>query len=70
MKIHEVDARRIFREHGLPVPPDRLVGTPAEAEAAAGEVGCPVVVKAQVLVGGRGKAGSRRRDANFGRGGG
>ena len=57
MKMHEADARGIFADHGLPVPPSRLVRTAAEAGAAAGELGCPVVVKAQVLVGGRGKAG-------------
>jgi succinyl-CoA synthetase beta subunit len=57
MKIHEYQARAIFRSHGLPVPPDRVAATPEEAEAAARELGGPVVVKAQVLVGGRGKAG-------------
>ena len=57
MKIHEYQAREIFRSHGLPVPPDRVAGTPEEADAAARELGDPVVVKAQVLVGGRGKAG-------------
>ncbi|HKY60839.1 MAG TPA: ADP-forming succinate--CoA ligase subunit beta [Gemmatimonadota bacterium] len=57
MKVHEYQAREIFRSHGLPVPPDRVAATPEEAEAAAGELGGPVVVKAQVLVGGRGKAG-------------
>ncbi len=57
MKIHEYHAREIFRSHGLPVPPDRVAATPEEAEAAAGELGGPVVIKAQVLVGGRGKAG-------------
>ncbi|HUF88949.1 MAG TPA: ADP-forming succinate--CoA ligase subunit beta [Gemmatimonadota bacterium] len=57
MKIHEYQAREIFREHGLPVPPDRVAETPEEAEAAARELGGPVVVKAQVHVGGRGKAG-------------
>jgi len=57
VKIHEVDARGIFTQYGLPVPPSKLVMKPEEAEAAANEVGCPVVVKAQVLVGGRGKAG-------------
>ncbi|HET6342272.1 MAG TPA: ADP-forming succinate--CoA ligase subunit beta [Gemmatimonadota bacterium] len=57
MKVHEYQARQIFRSHGLPVPPDRVAATPEEAEAAAGELGGPVVVKAQVLVGGRGKAG-------------
>lgn len=57
MKIHEVDARGIFTKFGLPVPPSKLVTTPGDAKAAAAELGCPVVVKAQVLVGGRGKAG-------------
>ncbi|HWC05713.1 MAG TPA: ADP-forming succinate--CoA ligase subunit beta [Gemmatimonadota bacterium] len=57
MKVHEYQAREIFRRHGLPVPPDRVAATPEEAEAAAKELGGPVVVKAQVLVGGRGKAG-------------
>ena len=57
MKIHEVDARAIFDRFGLPVPPSRPVADPDEAEKAAEELGCPVVVKAQVLVGGRGKAG-------------
>ena len=57
MKVHEYQAREIFRSHGLPVPPDRVAATPEEVEAAAAELGGPVVVKAQVLVGGRGKAG-------------
>jgi succinyl-CoA synthetase beta subunit len=57
VKVHEYQAREIFRSHGLPVPPDRVAATPEEVEAAAAELGGPVVVKAQVLVGGRGKAG-------------
>jgi succinyl-CoA synthetase beta subunit len=57
LKIHEVDARAIFAKYGMPVPPSRLVVNADEARAAAAEIGCPVVVKAQVLVGGRGKAG-------------
>ena len=57
MKIHEVDARALFVKHGLPVPPSRLAVNPEDARKAAEELGCPVVVKAQVLVGGRGKAG-------------
>jgi succinyl-CoA synthetase beta subunit len=57
LKIHEVDARGIFAGAGLPVPPSILITEPGEAMAAAGELGCPVVVKSQVLVGGRGKAG-------------
>ena len=57
MKIHEADARAIFAKYGLPVPPSRLVPDAEGARRAAEEIGCPVVVKAQVLVGGRGKAG-------------
>ncbi len=57
MKIHEADARGIFAEYGLPVPPSRMITKAGDAKAAAEELGCPVVVKAQVLVGGRGKAG-------------
>lgn len=57
MKLHEYQAREVFRQHGLPVPPERVASTPEEAEAAARELGGPVVIKAQVHVGGRGKAG-------------
>ncbi|MDD4858279.1 MAG: ADP-forming succinate--CoA ligase subunit beta [Candidatus Krumholzibacteria bacterium] len=57
MKVHEVDARAIFSSCGMPVPPSRLVLNAEDARGAAAEIGCPVVVKAQVLVGGRGKAG-------------
>ncbi len=57
MKLHEYQAREIFRRHGIPVPPDRVARTPEEAESAARELGGPVVIKAQVHVGGRGKAG-------------
>ena len=57
MKIHEADARGIFADYGLPVPPSKMITKAADAKAAAEELGCPVVVKAQVLVGGRGKAG-------------
>jgi succinyl-CoA synthetase beta subunit len=57
LKIHEAYARKIFSDFGLPVPPSRMVTSPAEARAAAEEIEGPFVVKAQVLVGGRGKAG-------------
>lgn len=57
MKIHEADARGIFASYGLPVPPSKMITRAEDAKAAAEELGCPVVVKAQVLVGGRGKAG-------------
>jgi succinyl-CoA synthetase beta subunit len=57
MKLHEYQAREIFRRYGIPVPPDRVATSPEEAAAAAQELGGQVVIKAQVHVGGRGKAG-------------
>lgn len=60
MKIHEHHAREIFRSYGLPVPEFGVATNPDEAQALARKLGCPVVIKAQVLVGGRGKAGGVR----------
>ena len=57
MKVHEYDARAIFQRHGLPVPESRLASSADEAAQAAAAFAGPVVVKAQVLAGGRGKAG-------------
>ena len=57
MNLHEYQARDILRRHGIPVPPGEVATTPAEARAIAERFGGKVVVKAQVHVGGRGKAG-------------
>ncbi|MDQ2805741.1 MAG: ADP-forming succinate--CoA ligase subunit beta [Chloroflexota bacterium] len=57
MKIHEYQAKEILAQHGIPVNAGELATTPDEAEAIARRIGKMVVVKAQVLVGGRGKAG-------------
>ena len=57
MKIHEYQAKDILARRGIPVQPGRVAYTPEEAEAIARELGGPVVIKAQVYVGGRGKAG-------------
>jgi succinyl-CoA synthetase beta subunit len=57
MKIHEYQAKELFRRQGVPVPPGEVAETPAEARAIAEDYGKPVVIKSQVLVGGRGKAG-------------
>ncbi len=57
MKVHEYQAKELFARYGIPVPAGTVVTTAADAEAVAAKVGKPVVVKAQVLVGGRGKAG-------------
>jgi len=57
MKIHEYQARQIFRDYGIPVPDSVLCYTVSEVEKAARDMNRMVVVKAQVLAGGRGKAG-------------
>jgi succinyl-CoA synthetase beta subunit len=57
LKIHEYQAKDILARYGIPVQPGRVAHTPDEAEAIARELGGPVVIKAQVYVGGRGKAG-------------
>ncbi|MBA2342451.1 MAG: ADP-forming succinate--CoA ligase subunit beta [Thermoleophilaceae bacterium] len=57
MDLLEYQGKQLFRKHGLPVPEGTPASTPDEAVKAADELGYPVVVKAQVLIGGRGKAG-------------
>jgi succinyl-CoA synthetase beta subunit len=57
MKIHEFQAKDILGRYGIPVQPGKVATTPEQAEAIARECGVPVVIKAQVYVGGRGKAG-------------
>ena len=57
MKLQEYRSKEILARHGVPVAAGETATTPAEARAAAERIGGPVVVKAQVLVGGRGKAG-------------
>lgn len=57
MKLYEYEAKRLFAEHGIPVPEFKVVSDAEEARKAAEELGGRVVVKAQVLVAGRGKAG-------------
>jgi succinyl-CoA synthetase beta subunit len=55
--LYEYQGKQLFARAGIPVSDGRLATTPDEARAAAEELGGQVVVKAQVLVGGRGKAG-------------
>jgi succinyl-CoA synthetase beta subunit len=55
--LYEYQGKELFAKAGIPVSEGQLAESPAEARAAAEELGGPVVVKAQVLTGGRGKAG-------------
>lgn len=64
MKIHEYQAKEIFKQEGIPVPPGEVAETPEAAEALARRYGKPVVIKSQVLVGGRGKAGGVKLASN------
>ena len=56
MDLFEYQAHELFAAHHVPVLPSQVATTPAEARAAAEHIGGPTVVKAQVQVGGRGKA--------------
>ena len=57
MDLYEYQGKQLFRRFGIAVSEGRLATSPEEARAAAVELGGQVVVKAQVLTGGRGKAG-------------
>src|SRR5436309_3270266 len=57
MDLLEYQGKQLFARHGVPVPQGKPATTVDEAVAAANEIGYPCVVKAQVLIGGRGKAG-------------
>jgi len=57
VKIHEYQAKQLFAQYDVPIPQGEVATTPEEARAIAEKLGGKVVVKAQVHVGGRGKAG-------------
>ncbi|HXV42974.1 MAG TPA: ADP-forming succinate--CoA ligase subunit beta [Anaerolineae bacterium] len=57
MKLHEYQSKRIFAKFGVPIPAGDVATSPAQAQEIAKQLGGPVVIKSQVLVGGRGKAG-------------
>src|SRR5215218_8409514 len=57
MDLLEYQGKQLFRKHGVPAPEGRHAATVPEAVDAADELGYPVVIKAQVQIGGRGKAG-------------
>ena len=57
MNLHEYQAKQLFKDYGIPVLPWRIVENPDDVAEAVAEFGAPVIVKAQVHAGGRGKAG-------------
>lgn len=60
MKLHEYQSKQLFSKFGIPIPRGRVAATAQEAKQIAEELGGRVVIKSQVLVGGRGKAGGIR----------
>jgi len=60
MKLHEYQSKQIFSRYNIPIPKGRVATTADEARHIASELGGRVVIKSQVLVGGRGKAGGIR----------
>ncbi len=60
MKLHEYQSKQIFAKNGIPIPKGRVAATAQSAKQIAEELGGRVVIKSQVLVGGRGKAGGIR----------
>jgi succinyl-CoA synthetase beta subunit len=60
MKLHEYQSKQYFAKYGIPIPKGRIAATSNEAKQIAEELGGRTVIKAQVLVGGRGKAGGIR----------
>lgn len=57
MKLHEYQSKRIFADYGIPIPKGEIATSSDQAREIARKLGGPVVIKSQVLVGGRGKAG-------------
>ena len=64
MKLHEHQAKEIFADAGIPVPESRLASSVSEVLDAVDEIGFPAAIKAQVHVGGRGKAGGIKIASN------
>lgn len=60
MRLYEYEAKKIASAEGIPLPKGKVCFSAIEARKSAEELGCPVVLKAQVLTGGRGKAGGIR----------
>ena len=60
MKLHEYQSKQIFSNYGIPIPSGRVATNAADAKRIAEELGRAVVIKSQVLIGGRGKAGGIR----------
>ncbi len=66
MRIHEYEAKNLLKQSRIPVPRGDIATSPEDARRVAEEIGLPVTVKAQVLAGGRGKAGGIKFSEDLG----
>jgi succinyl-CoA synthetase beta subunit len=66
MKIHEYQAKQLLQEYGIPAPRGKVAATPEEARTITAELNGPVVIKAQIHAGGRGKGGGIKGAASPG----
>lgn len=66
MKVHEYQAKELFKRYGIQIPKEKMCCNIDEVKVAAKEIGLPCVIKAQVMVGGRGKAGGIKIAKNDG----
>src|SRR5512136_1065011 len=64
MKLHEYQSKFIFSKYGIPIPRGKVTNVAGEVKQITEELGGRVVIKSQVLVGGRGKAGGIRLAKN------
>jgi len=65
MRLYEFEGKKLFSKFNIPIPSGKLVSSPSEADTVAAEMACPLVLKSQVLTGGRGKAGGIRIVDNY-----
>ncbi|MCK4926507.1 acetate--CoA ligase family protein, partial [Candidatus Aerophobetes bacterium] len=66
MRIHEYEAKNLFKQSKIPVPRGNVATSPEAARRVAGQIGLPVTIKAQVLIGGRGRAGGIKFSEDLG----
>ena len=66
MRIHEYEAKNLFKQSKIPVPRGNVATSPEDARRVAGQIGLPVTIKAQVLIGGRGRAGGIKFSEDLG----
>ena len=57
MRLYEFEGKKLFADFKIPIPEGKLAMSPSEVDAIAKELNGPLVLKSQVLTGGRGKAG-------------